>query len=334
MAKKKVEESDGFDVISSTVKQYGNVIQSADSILEEKLEIFSTGSPLLDFSMKGWMEGTTNIISGPKKLGKTSLVLQSFVDYQKRGRKTFIIDVENRVKPLNITGIKGLDPSKLQVVRSVKDSMLNGNELLDITANIMKAEPGAAVFIDSGSAILPAERVGENVDGQYRSTTPKLLGDFFRKTSSTIRVNRISLFMTLHLITNTGPQGRKFIEDSGVYVMYQSDCMLRGEWSEKWVEAERTVGQIIHWNLVTGSTCGPVEKIDSYLRYGIGFDVTKELFTIACDMGLVVRKGSWYELSFLSEPIQKQGDTKCLEYLEEHPEAIKLLKQKITELVV
>ncbi len=336
MAKKKQDDGEDvkFDVKASILKNFGDVVRPGSEILDEKLEVFSTGSPCLDYSMKGWMEGTTNVISGPKKLGKTSLILSSFVDYQKRGRNCWIVDAENRLKGINLSGIKGLDVNKLNIVRATKGNPLSGNQLLDIVTNIMSSDEGCAIFIDSASAILPADRIGEGVDSQYRSSTPKLWGDFFRKTSSIIRVNRISLFLSQHLITNTGGQGRKFIEDGGVYIGYQSDSMLRGEWMEKWVVGESTIGQIIHWNLVTGSMCAPVDKIDSYLRYGEGFDFTKETFILGCELGLIFRSGSWFELTFLDEAVKYQGEPKCLDFLNEHPEHLELLKKKILELSV
>lgn len=337
MAKKKVEEDSDvkFDIKASILKQYGDVVRPGSEILDEKLEVFSTGSPSLDYNMKGWLEGTTNVISGPKKLGKTSLILSSFVDYQKRGRNCWIFDAENRLKGINLRGIKGLDAEKLNVVRPTKGNPLTGNQLLDIVSNVMSSDEGAAIFVDSASAILPADRVGEGVDSQYRSTTPKLWGDFFRKTSAIIRVNKISFFLTQHLITNTGGgPGRKFVEDGGLYIGYASDSMLRGEWAERWVLGETTIGQIIHWNLVTGSMCAPVEKIDSYLRYGEGFAKTKEYFTLGCDLGLIFRSGSWFELTYLETPVKYQGETKCLDFLNENPESLELLKVKILELQV
>jgi hypothetical protein len=335
MAKKKQDDGEDvkFDVKNSIVSKYGDVIRLGSEIVDEKLEVFSTGSPALDFVMKGWMEGTTNLISGPKKLGKTSLVLSSFVDYQRRGRSCYIFDTENRLKNINLTGIKGLDPAKVNVIRPTKGNDLTGNQLLDIVMSVMAADAGSAIFIDSASAILPAERVGEGIESQFRSSAPKLLGDFFRKCSSVIRVNKISLFLSLHLIANTsGTGGRKYLEDSGNYIMYQSDSLLRGEWSEKWVAGETTIGQIIHWNLVTGSMTSPCDKITSYLRYGEGFDSVKETLILGLEMGLVSLKGSWYELSYLDEPVKYQGDEKVLAHFHENPEHLELLTQKIKEL--
>ena len=333
MAKKKVEKEDGelSDMISDIVKKYGNIIKPASEILEEKLEVFSTGSPNLDLALGGGIqEGSMIEVVGLPKVGKTSLCLQTLTSYMDKGRACYFFDSENRFDKKNLQ-IRGMRAEKLNLIRSEEDKILDANDTLNLIEQIMKKEKGCAIVLDSLSTLLSRERATSEVDAQRRDTRPKLYSDWLQGISPLIRINKISLFIIRHFGTNVTGQGKKYIPDGGLKVEFRKDISLHCAWSEKWMHGEKYLGKIMHFDILCSNFAAPIDKIDTYLRFGYGIDREKEVVSQGLDFGLLERSGSWILLSFLQEPIKLQGEERVIEYLRENPESYTLLATKIKE---
>lgn len=338
MAKKKESNAEVFniDVMSQLVKDYGDIIRPASEILDDTKEVFSTGSPLLDNALGGGVqEGCLIEVAGPPKSGKSTTILQTLASYQKKGRNCYYIDAENRFDKKNLE-IHGLDTTKLRLIRSDENSILDAVHILSIIEHIMKNDKGAAIVLDSASALCSREKIGEEVTAQRRDTRPKLWSDFLSSNNSYIRINNISLFVVRHLISTQNPMGKKWTTDGGVKLDYYKSVSIHCKYCERWIQKEKQIGQVLHWEVECSNFGGPVQSVDSYIRYGYGIDEEKECFTMAVDYGLVSKAGSWFTLSFLEsdEPVKFQGDENAIEYLRNNPEAYNALKVKLKETMV
>ena len=191
----------------------------------------------------------------------------------------------------------------------------------------MRSEKGCAIVLDSCSSLCSRERATSKVDAHRRDSKPKLFSDWISGISPIIRVNNISLFVIRHLMVNQG-QGQKYTSDSGFKFDYRKDVSLRCAWSEKWEQAGKYVGKIMHIEVLASNFKAPVERVDTYLRFGYGIDSEIETVMQACDIGLISKGGSWLTFDFMDEPIKIQGDMKASEYLRENPEQFKILKTK------
>lgn len=330
MAKKK-DEGVELDTLSIIEKKYGKVIRPASEILEQKLEVFSTGSANIDVSIGGGIqEGSLVEIAGLPKVGKTSLCLQALSNFMAKGRKCFFIDAENRLDKKNLQ-IHGLDPNKLIVVRSEEGNLLTATTTLNLIDDIIKNEKGCAIVLDSLSTLLSDERATDGVDGQRRDTRPKTSSDWLQGVSPLIRINRATLFIIRHFGTNTSGQGAKYLVDGGLKVSFRKDVSLHCKWHEKWKTAEKLIGNIMHFAIDSSNFAAPVENVDCYLRFGYGIDSRKELTSQAIDFGLLDKSGSWYTML---DGTRLQGEEKVVEYLKDNPDKFEELQNKIKELLV
>lgn len=336
MAKKKEEDIiDGSDLTNLINKKYGKIIRQADEILEQKLEVFSTGSPNLDLALGGGIqEGSCVEISGLPKIGKTSLCMQILTSYMKAGRATVLIDAENRFDKKNLQ-IHGLDPSKLTVIRSEACKVLDANDTLNLIDDLVKTQPGCAIVLDSMSSLISRERATSEVDGQRRDTRPKLYSDWIQGISPYIRINRVTLILVRHVGMNQDPRGKKYVADSGMKVEFRKDVGLQCVWAEKWQQGkDEFIGKVMHYEVTSSNFTSPKSNVDVYLRFGYGIDEQKETLMQAIDYGIVEKSSSWLNLSYLAEPIKLQGEDNVVEYLKCNPESYQLLKDKIKELLV
>ena len=322
---KKTEASSLDNFVAQLEKEFGNgVFKSAKSIINIKRDIIST-TPQLDIALGGGApSGSTVIVSGAPKIGKTTMVLCMCANAQKMGKKVWYVDVEHRMKQMNLEGIEGLDLSeeKLQIISSERGHILTAEQTLSIVEKIIHTCPDDLIVLDSSSALCSEAEMTADVTGQSRSLGPKLLANFCRKNGNAIAVNNTTLIVIQHLINDTSGMGKGKQEDGGEKIQYQQDVKLRALYKENWKvgsgENEKIIGQIVHWKMITGALPGnsPNSQVTTYLRYGVGFDRLQENLQIATDLGIVTKGGAWY--TYGDQKVQ--GEEKLYQMFKASPE--------------
>ncbi len=321
------------------VKKYGNVIFDGLDILNEKREVFSI-SPSIDFGLGGGLpEGNWIGFAGPPGCGKTTTALQLLANMQeekyninKKKRKIFIIDIEHRLKSLNMAGVQNLNPNdkdNIQVIRSNTGAILSGEEILDIVELICKDTDniGCGIMIDSVSSICPAVEIASEMRGDLRATQPKLLAHFCRKMAPIVPVAKATMIFIQHLINNTSGYGEKLLTDGGVKLQYQFSAQLVSKGKpEAFVNDDGArVGQIIEWDIRKAPMREAGLKVRSYLKYGYGLDRNMEIVEIGKELGVIQQKGAWF---YFGES-KFNGQMKVLTALENDPQMVQEVLAKI-----
>lgn len=321
----------------SLTKKYGDVITPANLLVEREKKVFPV-SPSLDVGFTGGIpEGSWWLISGPKKCGKTTTALQFLANCMKLApeRPIWYFNIEGRLKKMNLEGIDGLDPSVINVVESTKGNIITGDRFLTIAADIMRNTEKPILVLDSISALCPSDRFGEDISGSTRSSTPKMLSDFCKQMAGVVPVQDVIIVCIQHLIANTSGMGRKWIEDGGVKIGFQADVKMKCKYFEKWMENDKHIGNILHWDIETSALGSPKDNIDSYVRFGYGIDKVKEISMLATDIGLIDKKGAWYTISCVEseEKPKMQGQEKLCAYLRENQDVTELLYDEIRSIL-
>lgn len=350
MAKKKVKKDNDSDTtITSTVstanrkkleKDFGDIFIDPQSIIDKKRTIF-TLSPKLDIALSGGVpSGCWGILSGLSGAGKSSLALSLCAKAQRPengSRKCYYFDVEHRLEKKNLSGIPGLsfDKDKLEIISSTKGNILTAEKVLTIAERLLKDEPGIVVVIDSSSSLCTAKEYDGEMSAVGRNEGPKLLAQFTRKLNGVVSVQDSLVVIIQHLIANTSGYGSPWLEDGGKKIEYQADFKLRGVFFSRWEDSEKKqIGQSTNYYVVKSPLGQPGAKVDSYIRYGYGIDEAWELIELACDVGLITKGGSWFNLDFLDEPIKLQGQQNVWDHLNNNPNELKLLDKKVKEFYV
>lgn len=318
---------------NSIEKKFGKgIISNGEDVIKRDLKTFSI-SPNFDAALGGVPEGTWVTFSGPSGCGKTTMALEIAGVMQEDGREVFYIDAENRLKKMNLQGIRGLNAEKVHVIRSSPEVQLTGEDLLQIGTDALKAHPGCILIIDSASSLCPANEMVGEVSGSVRTSSPKMLGNFCRKNSSVVNANRNVVFVVKHIINNTSGWGEKLMEDGGVKIQFQADIRVitKGKpeaWKDGTGEDAKIIGHIVEWDVLKSATGASGGSFKSYIRYGIGLDRVMEFVQLGQDYGIITKAGSW-----LSIGDQKwQGQANLRQYLEENPDKFKELKAKVNEI--
>ena len=313
------------------IKEFGNgVIQSGSSVVDAELLTIPV-SPALDVVLGGGIpEGSFVTLTGQPKCGKTTLSLHFAAICQKKkyggklcpeGRHVYFINVEGRLKKRDLEGIPGLDLDKFHVIGSEPGRILTAENYLSIAEKTVNNVLGSVVIIDSYSALCTEAEITSGMDKMQRADGAKLLAKFCRKIANVVPVNRNVVIGITHLMGNPTGYGAEFKEKSGQAVAYQVDVKLRARRFSPWEIAGTQIGQTIDWQVITSALGPPGGKISGYLRYGEGIDEETEIVTLATDLGLINKAGSWMTMSFLEEEEKPkfQGIEKCRTALMENP---------------
>jgi len=309
------------------IKKYGEGVLMDASFLAEEERMVIPISPALNIPLRGGIhEGCVCTFSGKEGSGKSTTALQvaSYAQKPEYGsRKVFYDDVEHRLKRSNLEGIHGLiwkDKEKFEIIHSTKETILHAADHLNIMLELMKSYPKSVFIIDSTSALCGEDEAKEDVKSDFRNGSPKLLANFCRHIAPIVQINKQIVILTQHMIADTSGRsmGSGYHEDGGAKIKHQSDVRMRIKYTENWEvgsgENTHRVGKLLNWQIIK-SPYGEFDKIQSYLRYGYGLDDITETINLACDIGLIVKGGSWYTLGYLETPVKLQGGEKVYEHM-------------------
>lgn len=324
------------------IKAFGKIISTGNELVKTKGDLQCVPfSPSLDLALNGGLlEGTWTIISGNPKTGKTTSCLQVCKNAQDCGRPVIYVDGESRLKKYNLEGTQGLDLDKIQIIHSPEDGeQLSAEDFLDVCESmILKPEnKGAICIIDSCSSLVPRAELESPASASLRASLPKLLSHWVKKNAQNVVKNKIVVIIITHYITNTSGYGKVKIPDCGVMVQYQADTRLDIARIEDWREggdSGKKIGQLVHWKIDCSAMGASGNECISYIRYGKGIDKVQEIIELAVSFGIIEKGGSWYTLSFLEEPVKVQGMSNVYDFLSENPEQIKVVTEKVMEMLL
>lgn len=289
------------------------------------------------------------ITDGLNVTHNTTTAMQIAFNCQQEGRPIIYINAEGRLSEMNFD-VDGLDPEKMIII-TAEDEPISAEVFLEITLKLISAKEneGALCIIDSVSSLIPSKELDEDVTGSMRPGLPKILSNFVKKAGQIVPNNKITMVMITHLITNTSGYGPSKMADCGVKIQYQADTRLEVKSIAPWMEGETNqIGQAVNWKIHYSSMGATGIECQSWIRYGKGLDKTQELLILGEEMGLISKAGAWFTCDYVredpnfatlfpGEDVEKfakfQGQEKLYNFLDTNEQALKLLNDKIREML-
>lgn len=269
---------------------------SANSILDQPVEIISL-SPILDDILGGGLKaGSATIMTGVYKGGKTATCLHISKKFQEAGKKVYYVSVEHRLTKRDLlTHNIDTDPTKFQIIQSVEGSILSGEDFLRIMYSKMESEKNILMVVDSYSTLCSEELLSGDIADRFRDPMPLKLSAFCKAIPACLTINHNTIIGITHEIANQSPMSRKkTMEASGVKLQYQADFKLRVSHSTPIKEDDTNqIGQVIHWTCLTSALGPPNRSGDGKLYYDRGIDEVVELIDLGILTGAIKKSGSW-----------------------------------------
>lgn len=343
MAKKKPKDIAEDTVQKSIIKEFGDSIFMGGDAVIAKPKIIIPVSPAIDNITGGGIPvGSFVIVTGKKKLGKTTLCLQYAANYQKKdyatekypnGRKVYFFNVEGRLERRDLEGIHGLQTSAdmFQVIGSARDKILSAEDYLDILLKLISAEDDCLFIMDSVSQLCSNKyRELDSIGNKGRDDVPGMLSLLTKHLCNILPVRNNTLMCITHIVANTSGMGMKTTSEvSGEKIQYQSTTKLEARYQKPYKDGEKQIGQLVNWRCPWSSIGLPNGECNSLLRYGYGLDEEYEMFQLAADVGIIEKKGAWFKVGEQS----LQGAEKVTAYLRENRDVYDNIKKEIYEVL-
>lgn len=142
--------------------------------------------------------------------------------------------------------------------------------------------------------------------------------------------------------TTTGGKGWK--HNCSVRLMFQKGAFVDERGNELKRSVENPAGNLVMISMPKTKVCKPDRKTGFYtLKYNHGVDAISDTVEVALKYGMVMQKGSWFNLVDIEtgelmedengEIINLQGKPNVIEYLETNPTLYEELKNKVEELI-
>jgi recombination protein RecA len=301
----------------------GAVMKMDGSTPIPKVDGISTGSLGLDIALGigGLPRGRIVEIYGPESSGKTTLMLQTIAQAQKRGLTCAFIDAEHALDT-GYAAKLGVNLSELYI--SQPDS---GEQALEICDALVRSGAVDVVVIDSVAALTPRAELEGDMGDSLPGLQARLMSQALRKLTGVINQNN-TLVMFVNQIrmkigvmfgspeTTTGGNALKF------YASVRLDIRRTGSIKR----GEEVVGNETKVKVVKNKMAPPFKEAHFDLFYGRGVDLAGEVLDMAVDLKFAEKSGSWY--SYQGERLGQGRDNTC-DYLRATPKLFAELEAKV-----
>ncbi|SMB95423.1 recombinase RecA [Deinococcus hopiensis] len=284
---------------------------------ESKLDVqaVSTGSLSLDLALGvgGIPRGRITEIYGPESGGKTTLALSIIAQAQKAGGTCAFIDAEHALDPVYARAL-GVSTDELLV--SQPD---NGEQALEIMELLVRSGAIDVVVVDSVAALTPRAEIEGEMGDSLPGLQARLMSQALRKLTAILsKTGTAAIFINQvrekigvmygNPETTTGGRALKF------YSSVRLDVRKIGQPIKVGNDA---VANTVKVKTVKNKVAAPFKEVELALVYGKGFDQLSDLVTLAADMDIIKKAGSFY--SYGDERIG-QGKEKAIAHIAERPE--------------
>lgn len=324
MAKIKEETGSKIDkALQEMEKSYGkgSVIHGNDA--QEKLDVISTGSILLDIAtdIGGIPIGKLVEIYGPESSGKSTMVLHIIAEFQKQGKRCVLADFEQSFDKAYAISL-GVNVDDLYIMSA--ECQEDGYNM--IQKFIETGEIGLVV-IDSHTAAMPKKVVDGEVGDHALGLQARVNSSALGKIKPLLRDNKCTLIAISQIRQMIGAMGNPNISTGGLAYKFYSDMRFYvSKQVEKEKDQNKTGVEIIK------SKCGkPYGKAFFNILWGKGIDKMQEIIDLGIEMKIIKLGGAGWMT--LEDDTKIQGSEKLKEFFETNPEYYDSIKNKILDKV-
>lgn len=328
MAKKAVSK---LDVIKKAIeKKYGDVIKPmSDKPLT--INTVSTGSLGLDAALGrgGLAFGRIYEVFGPNSAGKSSLAMSVIKQAQDRGMNCVYVDAEHSADPKLFESM-GVRIEDLNVV-----DLFTGEDNLAVAEMLMKSGEVDVLVVDSVTSLIPKVAADSDIEDNNIALLARLMSKtLLRYVPIAAETNTCVIFIN-QIRNKIGAYGNPEVSSGGEALGFYASGRIRvsgvGNKSNRIVDHQgNVIGHKTFFEIVKNKLAAPFRKASVNLIYGVGYDTVSEVISIASDLNLIGKSGSWYSYKDINIG---QGENGVRAYFEEHPDVYEEIKGTIEEIL-
>lgn len=307
-------------------KKYGKgSIMKMGEAPRVSIDAIPTGAVNLDIALGigGIPRGRVVEIYGPESSGKTTLALHIVSEAQKLGDTCAFIDAEHA---LDAEYAKNLGVNVDELILSQPDT---GEAGLDIAESLVRSGAVGLIVVDSVAALVPKAEIEGEMGDSHMGLQARLMSQALRRLTGIISKSNTTVVFINQLREKIGVMfGSPETTTGGRALKFYSSVRLDIRRIKTITEGDNSIGSRTRVKIVKNKVAPPFKIVEFDIMYGKGISKTGVLLDTAVDLDIVEKAGSWY--SYGDERLG-QGREKVKTMLEENPELVKDIDQKVRE---
>lgn len=308
----------------------GSVMSLKDAPDFDPANVVSTGSLGLDLALGigGLPKGRIVEIFGPESSGKTTVATHVMAEAQKKGGFVGFVDAEHAFDKEYARNI-GVNVDDLIIAQPDY-----GEQALEIADRMIQSGAFDVVVVDSVAALVPKGELDGEMGDSKMGLHARLMSQALRKlTASVAKTNTLLIFINqlrekIGVMfgspeVTTGGNALKFYASVRLDVRRSiaNANLIKGEHDE-------ALGHPVTVKVIKNKVAPPFRKADFDIIFGEGIDRTGEIITIAVELGIVQKSGSWF--SYEGDKIG-QGKAQVHQLLKDNEELKTEIYKKILD---
>lgn len=310
--------------LSRIEKQFGkgSIMRLGESA-RQSVDIISTGSLALDIALGvgGIPRGRITEIYGQESSGKTTLGYHMIAEAQKAGGTAAFLDVEHAVDPLYARNL-GVNVDELLV--SQPDT---GEEALEISDALIRSGAVDILVLDSVAALVPKSEIEGDMGDSHVGLQARLMSQALRKIGGSISKSNTAAIFINQIREKIGIMfGNPETTPGGRALKFWASVRLEVRRTESLKQGTDVVGARTRVKVVKNKVAPPFRQAEFDIMFGKGISKSGGILDLGVEMGLIDKVGTWFAYG---DQRLGQGRENAKQYLEDNPELMSLLDEKI-----
>ncbi len=303
----------------------GAIVRLGDST-RMRVETIPSGALTLDIALGGGLpKGRVIEIYGPESSGKTTLALHAIAEVQKSGGIAAFVDAEHALDPTYASAL-GVDIENLLV--SQPDTGEMGLEIVD---QLVRSVAVDIVVIDSVAALVPRAEIEGDMGDSHMGLQARLMSQALRKITGNIGKSGCTVIFLNQLRQKIGiTYGNPETTTGGNALKFYASVRLDIRRIQSLKKGTEEYGNRTKVKVAKNKVAPPFRIAEFDIVFGKGISTLGCLTDLADEMGVILKKGSWY--SYNGENIA-QGRDKVIQHMEKNidfkNEIEKLVREKL-----
>lgn len=303
----------------------GSIVRLGDAT-RMRVETIPSGALTLDIALGGGLpKGRVIEIYGPESSGKTTLALHAIAEVQKSGGIAAFVDAEHALDPTYASAL-GVDIENLLV--SQPDT---GEMALEIVDQLVRSVAVDIVVIDSVAALVPRAEIEGDMGDSHMGLQARLMSQALRKITGNIGKSGCTVIFLNQLRQKIGvTYGNPETTTGGNALKFYASVRLDIRRIQTLKKGTEEYGNRTKVKVAKNKVAPPFRIAEFDIVFGKGISTLGCLTDLADEMGVIMKKGSWY--SYNGENIA-QGRDKVIQHMEKNidfkNEIEKLVREKL-----
>ena len=303
----------------------GSIVRLGDAT-RMRVETIPSGALTLDIALGGGLpKGRVIEIYGPESSGKTTLALHAIAEVQKSGGIAAFVDAEHALDPTYASAL-GVDIENLLV--SQPDTGEMGLEIVD---QLVRSVAVDIVVIDSVAALVPRAEIEGDMGDSHMGLQARLMSQALRKITGNIGKSGCTVIFLNQLRQKIGvTYGNPETTTGGNALKFYASVRLDIRRIQTLKKGAEEYGNRTKVKVAKNKVAPPFRIAEFDIVFGKGISTLGCLTDLADEMGVILKKGSWY--SYNGDNIA-QGRDKVIQHMEKNidfkNEIEKLVREKL-----